>query len=393
MKKNILQDKLEEKYTDKKIRNEKLHDLIKSHVSDKTLKRICECGGTIMMIANATLEKQKIDFANFCGNRFCPFCNWRKARKDGLIISVLMKYIQIEHKKDFIFLTLTTPNVSADELEDEIKNYNKSFKKMMERKEVKQVVKGYVRKLEVTYDSNQKITKDLYKLKKEYYKKRGLKVGNDNPTYDTYNPHFHVIIAVDKSYFKSRNYIKRNRWLELWQKRGLKVGNDNPTYDTYNPHFHVIIAVDKSYFKSRNYIKRNRWLELWQEATGNPYITQVDVRKVAIDKSEDKSVLEIAKYSAKDSDLLHSEDVFTVFYKSLKGKRLLSFNGLFKDAMKKYKAKELEKYKEIDDTEYIYKFMLNWHSDNKLYQALELQLLNEHEYKRVNQQVIDEIDD
>lgn len=346
MTKKILQEKLEEKYTDKKIRNEKLHRLIKPHVSDKTLKRICECGGCIMMIANACLDKQKIDFANFCGNRFCPFCNWRKARKDGLVISILMKYIQIEHKKDFIFLTLTTPNVSADELEDEIKNYNKSLERMMKRKEVKQVVKGYVRKLEVTYDSNPKITKELYKIKKEYYR-----------------------------------------------KRGLKVGGDNPTYDTYNPHFHMVIAVNKSYFTDKTYIKQSRWLELWQEATGNPSITQVDVRKVATDKTEDKSVLEIAKYSAKDSDLLHSEDVFNVFYKSLKGKRLLSFNGLFKDAMKKYKAKELEKYKEIDNTEYIYKFMLNWHSENKLYQALELQLLNEHEYKRVNQQVIDEIDD
>lgn len=345
METELLQDKLKEKYTDKKIRNEKLHGLIKPHVSDKTLKRICECGGFIMMIANACLEKQKIDFANFCGNRFCPFCNWRRARKDGLIISILMKYIQIEHKKDFIFLTLTTPNVSAEELNEEIKNYNKSFKKLMERKEVKQVVKGYVRKLEVTYDSNPKITKELYKTKKEYYK-----------------------------------------------KRGLKVGNDNPTYDTYNPHFHVIIAVNKSYFTDKTYIKQGRWLELWQEATGNPNITQVDVRKIDNFK-DDNSILEIAKYSAKDSDLLHSEDVFNVFYKSLKGKRLLSFNGLFKDAMTKYKAKELDQYKDVDDTEYVYKFMLNWHSDNKIYKALELKLLNEHEYKRVNRQMIDEIDD
>lgn len=345
METELLQEKLKEKYTDKKIRNEKLHGLIKPHVSDKTLKRICECGGFIMMIANACLEKQKIDFANFCGNRFCPFCNWRKARKDGLIISILMKYIQIEHKKDFIFLTLTTPNVSAEELNEEIKNYNKSFKKLMERKEVKQVVKGYVRKLEVTYDSNQKITKELYKIKKEYYK-----------------------------------------------KRGLKVGNDNPTYDTYNPHFHVIIAVNKSYFTDKTYIKQGRWLELWQEATGNPNITQVDVRKIDNFK-DDNSILEIAKYSAKDSDLLHSEDVFNVFYNSLKGKRLLSFNGLFKDAMTKYKAKELDQYKDVDDTEYVYKFMLNWHNDNKIYKALELKLLNEHEYKRVNRQMIDEIDD
>ncbi|MDN8907688.1 protein rep, partial [Staphylococcus aureus] len=77
-------------------------------------------------------------------------------------LSLMMQYVKQVEQKEFIFLTLTTPNVRANDLEDEIKKYNKSFKKMFERKKVKTLSKGYVRKLEITYNEQE----------------------------DTYNPHF-----------------------------------------------------------------------------------------------------------------------------------------------------------------------------------------------------------
>ncbi|WP_167375099.1 protein rep [Bacillus atrophaeus] len=41
------------------------------------------------------------------------------------------------------------------------------------------------------------------------------------------------------------------------------------------------MAVNRSYFTdNKKYINRNRWLELRQQATEDPTITQVDVRKV-----------------------------------------------------------------------------------------------------------------
>lgn len=46
----------------------------------------------------------------------------------------MMAYLKQEENKEFIFVTLTAPNVLADELEDEIKDYNHSFKKLMEQK-------------------------------------------------------------------------------------------------------------------------------------------------------------------------------------------------------------------------------------------------------------------
>ena len=118
-----------------------------------------------------------------------------------------MEHLRKEENKEFIFLTLTTPNVKGDKLEEEIINYNKAFKRLMERKEVKKIVKGYVRKLEVTYNSDM-----------------------SSKSYDTYHPHFHVLIPVKRSYFTGKRYIKQAEWTSLW-KRAMKLD--------YTPIVHV----------------------------------------------------------------------------------------------------------------------------------------------------------
>ena len=307
------------KYTKKKRKNGVLayfmEKLVSEHlVSAKTLELIKECNTFMMMVADENFEKKKQHKGNSCKNRFCPICAWKKARKDALALSVMMAYLKQEESKDFIFLTLTAPNVPANELNDEIKHYNHSFKKLMERKEVKSVVKGYARKLEITYNEER----------------------------DDYHPHFHVLIAVDKSYF-----------------------NNN-----------------------RLYISRDRWLELWQQVTKNPLITQVDVRKVR--GSRDDKVYEIAKYSAKDSEYLQNQNVFEVFYNALKGKRLIVFSGLFKEAMTKFKDGELDDYKDKDKTKYVYAIMYNWGS--KRYLEMENRLLDDNELEEVNGKLIDEKD-
>lgn len=304
-----------EKYTQKKLRNQLLQTLIGKHVSDKSFERIKECNTFLFMVADKTMEKTKLHRSNNCDNRFCPICAWKKSRKNALKISVLMQYLREEEKKDFVFLTLTAPNVKAEELNDEIKHYNKSFQRLMQRKEVKSAVKGYVRKLEVTYNKER----------------------------DDYHPHFHVILAVNKSYFTDKNY----------------------------------------------YISRDRWLELWQKSTKNNLITQVDVRKVKATDNK-KEVSEIAKYSAKDSDYLEDEKVFDTFYKSLSGKRLIVYSGLFKDASKLYENKELEKYKELDPTQYIYQIFYHWGRQD--YIQTEKKLMTEDMQKEVNNQMLEEED-
>ncbi|MDU5211569.1 MAG: protein rep [Clostridium sp.] len=153
-------------------------------------------------------------------------------------------------------------------------------------------------------------------------------------------------------------------------------------------HIILVIVVDKSYFKSRNYISHERWLELWQLSTGDKSITQVDVRKV---KSNNlKEVYEFAKYSAKDSDYLVSIPVFETFYKALKGKKVLFFSGLFKDAHKKYKLGELDCYKRQSDIEYVYKLYYNWHKNE--YENTKYIELTEEEKRKTNKKLIDAIE-
>lgn len=313
-KNNILQ-----KFTSKKLKNPKFTSYIAPFIS-KTGKERCEsCGDLTIFLADFEMKNKKLHKASFCGNRFCPMCSWRMSCKDSLKISILMEHLRKEENKEFIFLTLTAPNVKEDKLEEEIKHYNKSFKKLMGRKEVKSIVKGYIRKLEVTYNSDM-----------------------SSKSYDTYHPHFHVVIAVNKTYFK----------------------------------------------KSDLYINQQRWLELWQEATGNSSITQVDVRK---SKSNNlKEVYELAKYSAKDTDYLVSRPVFNVFYRALKGKQFIVFSGLFKDANTMYENGELDCYKVRDEIEYVYMMCYQW--KKREYENTSIRELTEEERKQFNKDLLDVIE-
>ena len=295
-----------DKFTEKKKRNQVFSRFINGLVSDSMQEAIENCNTFLMMVADITMDNQKQHKGNTCKNRFCPICAWKKARKDAMKLGVMMKAIEAEEDKQFIFLTLTAPNVPALELEQEIKDYNKSFQRLMQRKEVKKVIKGYARKLEITYNDQR----------------------ND------YHPHFHVLIAVNKSYFN----------------------------------------------KPDQYISQSRWLELWQEATGDPTITQVKVKKVR--KNRGKEAAEIAKYAAKDSDYLYNPDVFKVYYQALKGKQLIVYSGLFKEMAKRFEDGEIDQYKEKDQNEYVYAIMYGWGYGE--YVEKEKRLLTEEEKRKVN---------
>ncbi|OTW48876.1 replication protein [Bacillus thuringiensis serovar silo] len=226
--------------------------------------------------------------SNPCKNRFCLICAWRKACKDAMKIALMIEAIKVEEKKEFLFLTLTTPNIKADAVKSEIDRFNKAFKKLFDRAKTKRSIKGYIRKLEMTYNKER----------------------------DDYNPHFHVLLCVNKSYFTDKRY----------------------------------------------YISQKEWLAMWQEATELPEITQVHIQKVDLIR-EGNAVAEVAKYSAKDYELSMNQEVFDVFYLGLKGRQLIVYSGMFKEYALKYENGKLDKYKSKDKNEYFYKIIAKWNSD------------------------------
>ena len=337
IKDTVLGKELFEKYTPKKDLNRKAADYLEKHVTVKTINRFETCSSWFQHLTNQEMSVKRMHKTDACGNRFCPICTWKTAKKDAIKISIMMDAVKEVEDKEFLFLTLTAPSVSGEELRDEIDRFNKAVKRLFERRNVQRVVKGYIRKLEVTTDQEKLITDELYKRKKKYYDLRGLKVNDPNPTYNTYHPHMHIIVVVNKSYF--------NR------------------------------PVD--------FINKAKWLEMWRGCMKDNSITQVDARKVSSTKSgNSNAVLEIAKYSAKGQDLYHSEKVFDTFYGALKRRQLIVFSGMMKDYAKKFKTGELDKFKETNEDEYTHLLQSVWRGsgyDSKLRELsqAEFELYNE----------------
>lgn len=162
----------------------------KLNITKKGLERSRDCGDFCAFLSTKKFDKTKLYTANFCHNRFCPSCSKRKSVKDTIALDCMTRWVIEEKKRKFIFLTLTVPNVSEDALDDKIREMNHAFQKMVKRTSFEKAVKGYVKKLELTY----------------------------NKKTDSYHPHFHVLLSVSAGYFSNmKQYVKRDKWLSEWQ--------------------------------------------------------------------------------------------------------------------------------------------------------------------------------
>lgn len=271
--------------------------------------------------------------ANFCRDRLCPMCSWRRSLKIFGQVSQIMDFIEKQDNKyRFLFLTLTVRNCSGSELPDVITKMQKAFHKFHHYKRFNDSIKGFFKVLEVTHNT-------------EYYKFKYVK-----------------------------NNGKRRKLYMADENTGCRI--PNPSYDTYHPHYHVILAVNDSYFNSRasSYIKQPEWLAMWQKAYGDPTITQVDVRVCkpkeveqdgsavsnalnSLTSSSDtismkSAVAEVAKYSVKSSSYLgyfDKDNKLHLYSKqmidssvealgtALAYRRLCDFGGIFKEAQQALK--------------------------------------------------------
>lgn len=139
--------------------------------------------------------KKKLANANFCKNRFCPMCSWRRIRNITGQLKEAFSVIQEKQKVSTLFLTLTISNPDVKDLKSTIAKMNKSFKKMSETKQFKNAILGYFKSIEILGDKTPK---------------------------GQAHPHFHILLIVDTKYFSSRNYLNKTEWTEMW-KKALKV--------------------------------------------------------------------------------------------------------------------------------------------------------------------------
>jgi len=247
----------------------------------------------------------KLDNVYFCKKRLCSMCAWRRGLKIFSQVSKVVDSVNSENQYRYLFLTLTCKNVSGTDLREQIDVLIKSFDKLFKRANIKNVVKGWFRALEVTHDVDRKVTREMYygckenhlKSRKEYYDSFGLGIGDNNLNFDMYHPHFHVILVVDKSYFH-HHYINQEKWTSLW-KESLKCN--------YTPIVHIAT------FKNKN----------------------------------GKGVSEVAKYTVKDNDYLVKNDpdltdkTVIELDTAFAHRRLIAFGGVLKDEHRRLKLEDL----------------------------------------------------
>jgi plasmid rolling circle replication initiator protein Rep len=161
----------------------------------KEVKRIEECGTYLKFkVYNFNDEYvKKLVGANFCKDKFCQICNWRRSLKYRNMYFKVLESLFKEREYKVLFLTLTIKDPDVDNLKEVLKQLNYGFKKLTLNKKFKKIVKGYIKSLECHFKKSDK-----------------RKV----------HPHFHLMLLVNKSYFsKSKDdYIKYSEWRELWQK-------------------------------------------------------------------------------------------------------------------------------------------------------------------------------
>jgi len=233
--------------------------------------------------------EMKLKTADFCKSRLCPMCNWRKSLKMfGQASRITERTLKEYPTTRFIFVTFTVKNCDGEELENTINAMNEGFSKLTAKSRkfaysvgFKKSLLGYMRAIEVTYNKND----------------------------DNYHPHIHAIFAVKADYF-TRGYIKQADWQTMW---GECLGLD------YEPIVHVQTVKPRS--KDADF--------------DNGRVAMVG------------AVAETAKYPVKMDGIIELKEeiavkVIIILSNALRGKRLVTFGGLFADVRKELKLDDLE---------------------------------------------------
>ena len=277
-------------FTEKKQRSFYLASIERALKNHAKAERLEVCG--TQLVFEKREEAHALIFGNFCRVRLCPMCAWRRSLKLQSQMYQISDFLSDRY--GYIFLTLTVRNCEAEQLRETIEAMQYAWQKFKQLKAVKKILKGYYRGIEVTHDCEREITKKRYNRAKGYY-----------------------------------------------QLLGLEAGDTNPNFDKYHPHYHIVLAVPKSYFTSRDYIRREQFREMWTSCMKADYALQVDVKAVRPEKTGKQSmrsaVNEVTKYAIKDTDYLTDDfelDKATVsdLERELANLRFVSMGGVFKEA-------------------------------------------------------------
>lgn len=233
-----------------------------------------------------TNDAYKVKTISSCRTRLCPMCSWRLSLKTYKVVRQITTAIAGRYGNDFVFITLALRNCSAEQLDATIDNLLQAYRRLYMLADLRAAFDGMMRTMEVTYNADA----------------------------DTYHPHLHIIAHCRSGYYTHAAgiYITQTRLLDLWQQC-LRVD--------YAPTAHIQVLRGRT------------------------------------DAELAKSIAEVSKYCVKGTDftavgLLQSEQaaVLGVLYRALHGRRLTSYQGLYRSIKRELALDETD-YTDISESD------------------------------------------
>ena len=260
-------------------------------------RRIGDCApfAEFERLPEGTLKLHK---SSFCRCRLCPMCQWRRSLKLGAQVrAVVTRANAVKMSRDgapygWLLLTVTVRNVPGEKLSNEIDHIHKALNNMAKCARWKGSVKGWLRATEVT-----------------------------------------------------RNYTRTSAY-----------------YGTFHPHMHLLLCVNARYYKSKEYIKKAEWMEMWKHYAGLDYDPVIDIETIKTADGQNindlpaaeraagmgKACAEVSKYAAKPSDYIRPDDLelsaetVRIFDACLENRRMTSWGGILKETAKALKLDDIE---------------------------------------------------
>ena len=223
----------------------------------------------------------------YCRERMCPLCQYKRSLKIKHNTIDIVKRIEegTRTKYEYIFITLTMRNVFGEELNGAVDSLLNGWRSLLRNSRTfKKTAEGTIRTLEITYNA-------------------------DN---NTYHPHIHAILAVPEGYYDKNKdlYISQDNLAELW-KHTLGLN--------YRP------VVDIRAITRREFITVQRGNA---ECDNDIIIDKLSKRELEYSSA----VSEVCKYAVKFNYNTAPGHALEKLYHALKGRRLISYSGIFRVA-------------------------------------------------------------
>lgn len=175
--------KIIRKMAAKKTANQYIIEAFKTAKMPLQASKISQCATNVVLGIPNQGRGVAITGANFCRERFCAVCAWRRQAK--YISQMIPVFEQIKGKYTTLFITLSLKNPEYSGLKSAVETLSNSWTKLIKRNLFKGMT-GYMRSIELTYHQT------------------------------TAHPHIHAIVMFPKNY-SIRYFISHSKLMDEWQ--------------------------------------------------------------------------------------------------------------------------------------------------------------------------------